>query len=60
MKPDDLRNARKKLKLSQRALAKDLEISERSYIYRETGVFPISRMMGYAINWLLHRSKKGG
>ena len=49
MTPVQLKKARQKLRLSQRAIAKELELSERYWIYRESGEKPIPRWLSRAV-----------
>lgn len=58
MTPTQIRKARKKLKLTQRAIAEKLEISERYWVYREMGVMPITRWLARAVRDLLRFPKK--
>ena len=56
MKPEDLKTARKKLKLSRADISKNLEIGLRTYVQRENAEMPVGRMMEYALCWMLHRA----
>lgn len=58
MTPIQMKKARLKLKLTQKAVADKLEISERFWIYREKGVMPIQRWLARAVRDLLHHPKK--
>lgn len=49
MSPAQLKKIRLKLKLSQRAIAHELELSERYWIYRESGKLSIPRWLGRAV-----------
>lgn len=53
MTPKELKKARAELKLSQRALAKKLELSHRFLVYRESGVFGIPSVLKWAVKGLL-------
>ena len=44
-----LKKIRLKLRLSQRAIADELELSERYWIYRESGEKPIPRWLSRAV-----------
>ncbi len=53
MKPEQLKNARESLRLTQQEFGEELGKSERFITYLESGVRPISRMVKYAVYWLL-------
>lgn len=58
MTPEEMKNHRVKLDLSQVELAKKLEQSRRYIQYREGGVIKIGAMMRYAILYLVSQNKK--
>lgn len=58
MTPEELKKARNDLELTQPAFAKKLGVSERYYLYRESGVRKIPLMMKYAVKWLTHITLK--
>jgi transcriptional regulator with XRE-family HTH domain len=49
MTPKQLKRARESLKLKQAEIAAELEISERYWLYRESGVKPITRWLARAV-----------
>lgn len=49
MTPDELKQVRKKRKLSQAKIADELEISERFWNYRERGILKIPRWLARAV-----------
>lgn len=49
MTPDDLKQVRKKRKMSQAKIAKELGISERFWHYRERGIMEIPRWLARAV-----------
>ena len=52
--PEQLKKARVKLGFpTQAGLGEALEKSERYITYRESGKQPVSKMMRYALSWLL-------
>jgi len=53
MTPAELKKHREKLKLTQRQIAKELELSERFWHYRERGERPIARWLARAIRDLV-------
>jgi predicted transcriptional regulator len=58
MTPEELKKHREKLGMTMREISSNLEVSERFYLYRESGVRGISRMMEYAVRWMLHKNQK--
>lgn len=58
MNPDELKQAREKLKMSQAKIADELQVSERFWLYRESGVMEIPRWLGRAVRDLLRYPKK--
>jgi len=56
MKPEQLKSARAKLKMTQPEIARELEMGERTYLQRERDEMPIGKTMEYAICWMLHRA----
>ena len=57
MTPDQLKAARMKLKMSRQEIADELEMGKRTYDEREYGEMPISRLLEYAVRWMLHRAE---
>lgn len=54
MTPEELKDAREKLDLTQDGLGKKLDRCKRFVLYRESGAVPIDSMLKYAVKWLLH------
>jgi len=53
MTPVEMKNAREILKVTQVGLAEKLDTSDRYITYHESGKRPISRILKYAVYWLL-------
>jgi DNA-binding XRE family transcriptional regulator len=53
--PDELRAWRRRHKVSQRGLAKLLDVTGMTVLRWERGEFPITRMLGYALAYLGQR-----
>ena len=53
MKPEQLKEARETLQLTQEGMGDALDKSERYITYRESGKQPIDKMLKYAVMWLL-------
>lgn len=54
MTPEQLKKSREKLELTQRQIAEELELSERFWLYRESGVRSISRWLARAVRDLVN------
>ena len=57
MTPQELKEAYKRLGLTQAKLATELEISERTIRRYAKGDWPIPKGIEYAIKWLLSQEK---
>lgn len=53
MTPETLKNTRKKLGLSAKKMADELEVSPRFLVYRESGEFIIPRWLARAVRDLM-------
>ncbi len=58
MTPEDLKKARETLNMTQVEIAKELELSHRFWLYRESGVRPIARWLARAVRDLVKYPKK--
>lgn len=58
MTPEELKNKREKMKLSQRELGDALDRKERFVQYRESGDIPIDKMLKHAVGGLSAELKK--
>ena len=58
MTPEQMKKARTRLGLTQCEIAEKLDLSERFWLYRETGERPITQWLARAIRDLLKNPKK--